>query len=315
VLGTVMNLPTLLALTLILAYPVIYAGWLSLHQVGIGQLRRGIFPWNNFDNYARLFAIPLFWLALKNTVVFTVVVVAVEIVLAIAIALLISQTSVWTSRGHAPVDPLALRRAADHQRAHLVVQPEREQRAIEEAELEAVDERPDEPVGDRRHAVGQRINRRVTRDVQTLVWLISSAIAIAQHDLDGDDDDGEHDGVLQREPEQGSANSARIVELFHGKMPRRSCPMPTWCSGEPTGVDHGIARISVRASSVGSSSPCRARRRRARAQQSSVGSLPPCGGRVGRGVNHARPDMCLAPPPPAPPRKGEGSPRWRGVTV
>src|SRR5438876_12072387 len=97
-LGTAMNLPTLLLLALVLAYPVIYAGYLSLHQVGIAQLRRGVFPWNNFDNYARLFGDPLFWLALKNTAVFTVVVVAVEIVLAVAIALLINQTSVWTSR-------------------------------------------------------------------------------------------------------------------------------------------------------------------------------------------------------------------------
>jgi multiple sugar transport system permease protein len=97
-LGAVMNLPTFVLLLLILAYPVIYAGYLSLHQVGIGQLRRGVFPWNNWDNYVRLFDDPLFWLALKNTILFTVIVVSAEVVLAIAIALLINQTSLWTSR-------------------------------------------------------------------------------------------------------------------------------------------------------------------------------------------------------------------------
>ena len=31
-----------------LAYPVVYAGYLSLHRVGIAQLRRGVFPWNDW---------------------------------------------------------------------------------------------------------------------------------------------------------------------------------------------------------------------------------------------------------------------------
>ena len=97
-LGAVMNLPTILLLLLVLAYPVIYAGYLSLHQVGIAQLRRGVFPWNNWENYTRLLEDPLFWLAIKNTLIFTVLVVVVEVILAIGIALLINQSSLWTSR-------------------------------------------------------------------------------------------------------------------------------------------------------------------------------------------------------------------------
>jgi multiple sugar transport system permease protein len=97
-LGTVMNLPTIGLLLLVLAYPVVYAGYLSLHQVGIAQLRRGVFPWNDWQNYTRLFEDPLFALALKNTIVFTVLVVAVEVVLAIGIALLLNQASLWSSR-------------------------------------------------------------------------------------------------------------------------------------------------------------------------------------------------------------------------
>lgn len=94
----VMNLPTLLCLALVLGYPVVYAGYLSVHRVGLAQLRRGEFAFNGLENYARVLDDPLFWIALKNTLIFTVVTVGSEIVLAVAIALLINQTSVWTSR-------------------------------------------------------------------------------------------------------------------------------------------------------------------------------------------------------------------------
>jgi ABC-type sugar transport system permease subunit len=97
-LALVMNLPALLCMTAVLAYPIFYAGYLSFHKVGIAQLRRGEFPLNGWDNYLRIFDDPLFWLALKNTLIFTAVTVSAEIILAIAIALLINQTSVWTSR-------------------------------------------------------------------------------------------------------------------------------------------------------------------------------------------------------------------------
>ena len=97
-LGVVMNLPAICLLLLVLAYPVVYAGYLSLHRVGIAQLRRGVFPWNDWENYTRLFEDPLFALALKNTILFTVLVVGVEVILAIGIALLLNRTSLWTSR-------------------------------------------------------------------------------------------------------------------------------------------------------------------------------------------------------------------------
>jgi multiple sugar transport system permease protein len=93
-----MNLPTLAILAVVLAYPIFYAGYLSLHRVGMGQLRRGEFPFIGLDNYAGLFADRLFWLALKNTLVFTGITVVVEVVLAIAIGLMINQSGLWTSR-------------------------------------------------------------------------------------------------------------------------------------------------------------------------------------------------------------------------
>ena len=94
----VMNLPTLICLGLVLAYPVGYAAYLSVHRVGLAQLRRGEFAFTGWENYGRVLEDPLFWVAIKNTLIFTVITVGSEIVLAVAIALLINQTSVWTSR-------------------------------------------------------------------------------------------------------------------------------------------------------------------------------------------------------------------------
>ncbi len=93
-----MNLPTLITLALVLAYPIFYAAYLSFHKVALADLRRGVFPFVGFDNYRRIFADPLFLLSLKNTLLFSAVSVGAEIVLAVAIALLISERSVWTGR-------------------------------------------------------------------------------------------------------------------------------------------------------------------------------------------------------------------------
>ena len=93
-----MNLPTLITLGLVLAYPIFYAAYLSFHRVALADLRRGVFPFVGFDNYRRIFVEPLFLLSLKNTLVFTLISVGAEIVLALAIALLISERSVWTGR-------------------------------------------------------------------------------------------------------------------------------------------------------------------------------------------------------------------------
>ena len=94
----VMNLPTLLCLGLVLAYPVSYAAYLSVHRVGLAQLRRGEFAFTGWENYGRVLEDPLFWVAIKNTLIFTVITVSSEIVLAVAIALLINQAGIWTSR-------------------------------------------------------------------------------------------------------------------------------------------------------------------------------------------------------------------------
>ena len=116
-----MNTPSLLMMALVLAYPIWYAGYLSFHKVGIGQLRRGEFPFADCDNYLRLFEDPLFTLALTNTFIFTVIVVSAEVVLAVG------DRAPDQPAGHLDLarrqgaDPAALRHAADRERPDLVV--------------------------------------------------------------------------------------------------------------------------------------------------------------------------------------------------
>jgi ABC-type sugar transport system permease subunit len=94
----VMNIPTVLTMALVLAYPIVYAGYLSMHRVTLAQLRHGVFPFVGLENYQRILSDSLFLLALKNTLIFTAFSVVMEVVLAMAIALLIDQKHVWTGR-------------------------------------------------------------------------------------------------------------------------------------------------------------------------------------------------------------------------
>jgi multiple sugar transport system permease protein len=97
-LAVVMNLPAMFMLALVLAYPIYYAGFLSFHQVGPAQLRRGEFPYVGLANFERVLTDPLFHTSLINTFVFSGIVVVSEVVLAVLIALLVNQQGVWTSR-------------------------------------------------------------------------------------------------------------------------------------------------------------------------------------------------------------------------
>ena len=97
-LALLLNLPASLVLLLVLAWPVLYAGWLSLHEVSLRQLRSGELPFVGLANYARLFADDVFWLALRHTVLFVAVSVALEVVIGLAIALVIDDERVALSR-------------------------------------------------------------------------------------------------------------------------------------------------------------------------------------------------------------------------
>jgi ABC-type sugar transport system permease subunit len=97
-LALILNLPTLGALALVLAYPIGFAGYLSLHEVSIRHLRSGEFPFVGLANFARLFQDEVFWLSLRHTLVFVAASVTLEVVIGLAIALTISDERVWLSR-------------------------------------------------------------------------------------------------------------------------------------------------------------------------------------------------------------------------
>lgn len=97
-LAVFMNAPAAILLAALLAYPVIYAGFLSLHEVNLMNLRSGFFPFVGFGNFVVLFEDPLFVTSLKNTLIFTVIVVPLELIFSILVALLINQSGLWTSR-------------------------------------------------------------------------------------------------------------------------------------------------------------------------------------------------------------------------
>jgi ABC-type sugar transport system permease subunit len=97
-LALLLNLPASLVLLLVLAWPVLYAGWLSLHEVSLRQLRSGELPFAGLANYRRLFGDEVFWLALGHTVSFVAISVALELVLGLAIALVVDDERVALSR-------------------------------------------------------------------------------------------------------------------------------------------------------------------------------------------------------------------------
>jgi ABC-type sugar transport system permease subunit len=85
--GIVMVLPTVVLVAAVAFFPVAYSVYLSLHDASISDAG----GWVGLENYRRLFADPAFVEGLQNTVVFTVVSVAIELVLGMAIALGLNQ--------------------------------------------------------------------------------------------------------------------------------------------------------------------------------------------------------------------------------
>lgn len=85
-LGWLLCTPAVLAMLLVTAYPMLYALWLSLFQYDLRfPDRRAFVGW---DNYLGVLSSPVWWKALGNTLVITVVSVAVELVLGMLLALL-----------------------------------------------------------------------------------------------------------------------------------------------------------------------------------------------------------------------------------
>jgi ABC-type sugar transport system permease subunit len=86
--GTLLVLPALAVLALILALPIAASLALSLMDADTADFRFGVFV--GLDNYRTLFADPVFALALRNSIYWMVVEVAVVVVVALWFALLLN---------------------------------------------------------------------------------------------------------------------------------------------------------------------------------------------------------------------------------
>jgi cellobiose transport system permease protein len=67
-------------------FPLIYTGWLSLHQVELGSHA----TWVGFDNYTGLWDSPFFWKALRNTFSLAVISTVPQLMMALGIAHLLN---------------------------------------------------------------------------------------------------------------------------------------------------------------------------------------------------------------------------------
>ncbi len=82
-----MILPLLALLGVILAYPLLYSVWLSLH--GYEIVRPDSMPFVGLEQYGKIFTDPKYWTALTNTLVFVVVAVSLELVAGLLLALVL----------------------------------------------------------------------------------------------------------------------------------------------------------------------------------------------------------------------------------
>ena len=97
-LALVMNVPSVVCLVAVIAYPTLYAGWLALHEVNLRHLRTGIFPFTGVANFQRLFQDDVFWLSLQHTAVFVAASVVLEVVIALGVALVVNDARVRIAR-------------------------------------------------------------------------------------------------------------------------------------------------------------------------------------------------------------------------
>ncbi len=84
-----LNTPALIAISLLAAYPIVYSGWISLHQYNLKRPK--VFRFIGLENFATILEAPEFWSALWITVQFTLLVVVTVTVLGVLVALLLNQ--------------------------------------------------------------------------------------------------------------------------------------------------------------------------------------------------------------------------------
>ncbi len=84
-----MTLPTIVALLLVVGFPLAFALYVSSHEYDLTE--GGIGAFAGLENYARTLGDELFANAARNTVILAVSVVAIELVIALGLSLLLNQ--------------------------------------------------------------------------------------------------------------------------------------------------------------------------------------------------------------------------------
>ena len=84
-----MTLPTIATLCVVVAFPLLFALYVSLHDYDL--TKGGIGPFLGFGNYASTLTNALFATAARNTVVYSVSVVVLELIVALGLSLLLNQ--------------------------------------------------------------------------------------------------------------------------------------------------------------------------------------------------------------------------------
>lgn len=91
-LSFLLNLPAILFMMAIIAYPIAFAIYLAFHRVGIRELRTGKMPFYGLGNFQALLQDEVFWISIKQTFEFSIFVVILEVLLGLGIALVIHKT-------------------------------------------------------------------------------------------------------------------------------------------------------------------------------------------------------------------------------
>ncbi len=88
-----LSLPVLLFLVIIVAYPLVYAVWLSLNEIKFFGGYRANFVW--FDNYAEVFGDEDFWWSTWVSIRFTLESVVLTMFIALGLALIMRNNRRW----------------------------------------------------------------------------------------------------------------------------------------------------------------------------------------------------------------------------
>jgi multiple sugar transport system permease protein len=89
-LGFILCAPAVIVMGVVALYPIIYSVYLSLQRYDLRFPDQAKFIW--FENYASVLTSPYWWQAFENTVIITVVSVALEFVLGMALAIVMHRT-------------------------------------------------------------------------------------------------------------------------------------------------------------------------------------------------------------------------------